>query len=508
MRSIFRGRKKRKSEPTTKVGDTTTRVSSSLQENIDNINEKLCRSQDLVFRSIEFNGKKGVLVFIEPLTDQNQVLKAIIQPLLKVREGKLEEVIIANYLRQTESFDEIIEHLVRGDSILLFSRSEQAFIVGTEATEKRNLTEPDNEAVVRGPHDGLVENIKVNLYNIRHRIQNPNLTVKFFHVGAETRSKLAMLYIRNLAHPDLVKEVEKRINAIRTDTIMSPGFVTEFMEDCPASPFPQALYTERPDRVVSNLMEGRIVMLGEGDPTAVVVPVTLFAFYQTPDDYHSRWMIGSFVRFVRLMSFLIAFLLPSLYIAIVEFHPEVLPISLIYSLKSSIDTIPFPAIIEALLMELTIELIREAGIRLPSRVGQTIGIVGGLVIGDAVVRAGLVSNTMLIVVAITAISSFVVPSHELSTAIRVMRFPLMVAAFSFGFFGIVVGLIIIFMHLVKLESFGTPYLAPFAPLRVKDLKDTFIRLPIWKLNQRPHDPHPQRMKQEEPSRGWKKDEDS
>jgi spore germination protein KA len=247
--------------------------------------------------------------------------------------------------------------------------------------------------------------------------------------------------------------------------------------------------------------------LSEGDPTALIMPVTLFAFYQSPDDYHSRWFVGSFVRTIRFTSFLLAIQLPAIYIAVVSFHPEVLPVDLVYTLKASLDKVPFPPIMEALLMELTLELIREAGIRLPSPVGQTIGIVGGLVMGDAVVRAGLVSYTMVIVVALTAISSFVVPSNEMSTSIRIIRFPLMIAGATFGFFGIVFGMMLVLIHLTKLQSFGTPYFAPAAPLRLKDMKDTFLRLPIWKMNQRPRDSHPRRLKQEDDSsRRWKKDD--
>jgi spore germination protein KA len=329
--------------------------------------------------------------------------------------------------------------------------------------------------------------------------------VRYYNVGKETKTKFAIIYMEDLANPDLIKEVDKRINSISTDTMLSPGFVQEFMEDDPWSPFPQSLNTERPDRVMSHLMEGRVVLLSEGDPTALIIPVTLFAFYQSPDDFHSRWFIGSFVRMIRFASFLLAVQLPALYIALVSYHPEVLPVDLVYSIKASLDKVPYPPILEAFLMELTLELIREAGVRLPSPVGQTIGIVGGLVIGDAAVRAGLASYTMIIVVALTSISSFVVPSNEMSTSVRIIRFPLMFLSATLGFIGIVLGIMTLLIHLTKLQSFGTPYFAPVAPMRLKDLKDTFLRLPIWKMNERPHDPHPQRMKQEDDSsRRWKK----
>ncbi|MGA9174209.1 MAG: spore germination protein, partial [Thermoactinomyces sp.] len=315
-------------------------------------------------------------------------------------------------------------------------------------------------------------------------------------------------YMQHLANPELIEKVDQRLRAISTDTILSPGFIQEYIEDHPFSPFPQALNTERPDRTMANLMEGRVAIFSEADPTALIIPTTLFAFYQTPDDYHSRWIVGSFVRLIRFSAFLIAFILPAFYITVVSFQPEILPVNLGYSIQSTLQTIPFPPVMEALLMELTMELIREAGIRLPSPVGQTIGIVGGLVIGDAVVKAGFISYTMIIVVALTSIASFVVPSNDMSTSIRVLRFPLMISAALFGIIGILFGVMAIIIHLCKLNSFGTPYLSPIIPLRIRDLKDTLIRFPVWKLNERAQDPHPQVLNQERTSREWEQNEKS
>jgi spore germination protein KA len=255
-------------------------------------------------------------------------------------------------------------------------------------------------------------------------------------------------------------------------------------------------------------MEGRVAIMVEGSPTALMAPSTFFMFYQAPDDYNMRWYTGTFVRLIRLASFIIAIGLPAFYIAVVAFHFEVIPDELIMPVKSSINEIAYPPLLEALVMVIIIELIREAGIRLPQPIGQTIGIVGGLVIGDAVVRAGLVSNLMVIVIALTAIASFVVPSNELSTSLRLLTFPLIILAGSLGFVGIIFGMMMILIHLTRLESFGTPYFAPIAPLRLKDLKDTFIRMPIYKMNNRPKDSRAIKRKAIEPSREWKKDEQS
>ncbi|MDN4593147.1 spore germination protein [Polycladomyces subterraneus] len=467
----------------------------------------LFHTNDLKHRTITFQGKQMMILYLESLADTDRIEKEILFPIVREKEGDVQDVITSAHVEKQEDLRSVVDKLVQGQTVIIVEGDAVCYVMDTRTSHNRGIEEPDNERVVRGPHSGFIENLTVNLYQLRTRIENRHLVVRYYNVGKVTKTKIAIVYMENLANPDLIKEVDKRICSISTDTIINPGFIQEFMEDDPWSPFPQSLNTERPDRAMAHLMEGRVVLLSEGDPTALILPVTLFAFYQSPDDFHSRWWVGSFVRMIRLASFLLAIQLPAIYIAVVSFHPEVLPVDLVYTIRATLDRVPFPPILEALLMELSLELIREAGIRLPSPVGQTIGIVGGLVMGDAVVRAGLVSYTMVIVVALTAISSFVVPSNEMSTSIRIIRFPMMIAASFFGFIGIVFGTMLVVIHLIKLVSFGTPYFAPAAPMRLKDMKDTILRMPVWKMNQRPHDPHPQRMKQEDDSsRRWKKDD--
>jgi spore germination protein KA len=481
-------------------------VYSSLQENKEYVENQLFHSSDLKWRSIRFNQTEGLIVFLESLSDLQKIQKEIIQPLEGKSEGNVDEVITSVEITKKSDLNEVPYALIQGNCVLLFEGIVEVFIVDVAAVNIRNISEPVNEGVIRGAHDGFIEHLMTNLYLVRKRVENPNLVVRYYQTGKATKTKLALLYMQDLANPDLVKEVDQRIGSITMDTTISPGFIAELIEDNSFSLFPQILYTERPDRAAVHLMEGRVVIIADGDPSALILPVTFFAFYQSPDDYHSRWIAGSFVRLLRFVSFIIASLIPALYIAVIGFHPEILPENLIYSVKSSIDRVPFPPIVEALIMQITLEVLREAGVRLPSRVGQTIGIVGGLVIGDSVVRAGLISYPMVIVVALTAISSFVAPSNEISTATRILGFPLMILAAMFGLIGITFGMLFILIHLCKLESFGTPYLAPVMPLRMKDMKDTFVRFPIWSLNQRPHDPHPQKYVQERNSRGWEQDD--
>ncbi|GGF16709.1 germination protein KA [Halobacillus andaensis] len=473
----------------------------NLSKNIDYILYALKRTEDLKVRIL----KKGdaALLYFEPLVDQEKVQASIFTP---IEIGKVDSIHEIPNAKETRNLEEAVNSLLRGHAIYIEDDNRRISQFNVTSVFNRNVDEPANEKVVRGAHDGFVENIMVNINLVRKRIEHRDLKVKFYRVGKKTNTNLAILYMEGIADPEVILKMEERIKSIDADKVQSPGYIEEFIEDSAWSPFPQMLNTERPDRVVANLMEGRVALFTEGSPTSLIAPSTFFMFYQAPDDYNTRWYTGTFIRLIRLASFLIAIGLPALYIAIVSFHFEVIPDDLIAPIKSSINEIAYPPVFEALVMVVIIELIRESGIRLPSPVGQTIGIVGGLVIGDAVVRAGLVSNVMVIVIALTAISSFVVPSNELSTTLRLLTFPLIGLSATLGFVGLIFGFLFIAVHLTKLESFGVPYFAPIAPLRLTDLKDTFVRLPIFMLKTRPKDAHPLNDKAIEDSRKWKKNE--
>ena len=390
--------------------------------------------------------------------------------------------------------NEAVNKLLNSYCVLLLPCQKELICIETKSTYYRSVTEPQNEKVIRGAHDGFVESLQVNINLVRNRILNSHLAVKYINLGEESKTRCAILYMGNIANTELVKEIDIRLKNISPDFIMSPGFIEELIVDDPYSLFPQTLNTERPDRVLGNLMEGRVVLLSEGSASAMIFPVTFFSFFQSPDDYNSpNWVLGSFFRLMRFFSFFIAICLPAMYISMVAFNWEVLPISLVIPIKESIENIPYPPLIEAFIMELTIELVREAGIRLPTSIGPVIGIVGGLVIGQAAVEAQLVSNVMVIVVAITATASFVVPNNEMVTSIRFLRFPLMIGAAVMGLLGIILALIVLFMHLCKLESFETPYFSPVSIGRWSDFKDSIFRFPILKMNKRPQELKPQKL---------------
>ncbi|WP_222120690.1 spore germination protein [Paenibacillus sp. Y412MC10] len=454
----------------------------SLDGNISYIRDKLCHTDDLKVRHLTYRGQSSALVYLESTVDPTLIERNVIRPLRQGGDEDLSQLFLTLRLETEHKLDQGTQSLLSGNC-LFFTKDDmkQFYVLTTPAKYERSITEPENEGIIRGAHNGFIEDLTVNLYQIRQQISSTDLKVHYHNIGNTAPRKVAVMYMNNLADPGVIKKVEDRLKGISIDSVLSTGFIQEFMEDQPFSIFPQFLNTERPDHTGAYLLDGHVVIMLEGDPTALIVPVSFFCFYQTPDDYSNRWMIASFVRFIRLLSFITAFQLPAFYIAIVAFHSNILPIQLFFTVQGSLTRVPYPPLVEAMLLELIFELLREAGLRLPSRVGQTIGIVGGLVIGDAIVKAGFVSYTMIIVVALTAISSFLIPSNEMSSAIRILRFPLMICASIFGLIGIAFGLTILFIHLCKLESFGKPYLSPLAPLKIKSFKDAFLRFPIWTI---------------------------
>ncbi len=479
------------------------KISASIEENIIYIKAVLNETNDLIVKEIEIKNTIGSLIYLESISDIEKIQTNFLKVIQESEEKYLDTILKSMEVEIFDDLDKGIENILLGKCLLILNNYTQIFLLPTVKVFNRTITEPTNEKVIRGSHEGFVEDIMINLSLIRKYINNPNLTIKYLVVGNESKTKVAIVYLRNLANSTILKEVERRINSISSDMVTSPGYMEEFIEDTPSSIFPQLLNTEKPSRVMANLLEGRIAVFAHGSPTALILPITFFAFYQSPDDYNSRWMIGTFYRIIRLISFIIAIILPAFYIAVTAFHFEVIPPDLVLIVKGSIDRIPYPPLIEAFILEIIIELIREAGIRLPTSIGQTIAIVGGLVIGDAIVKAGLVSNIMIIVVALTSIASFVVPSNEMNASITLLRFPFMILASFLGFIGITFGMVVLGVHLCKLESFGIPYFAPLAPLKISDLKDTFVRLPVWKFNTRPLDSHAKKIKQQGISRKWK-----
>ncbi|WP_155591077.1 spore germination protein [Lysinibacillus cavernae] len=438
-------------------------------------------SSDLTVRQVDWHeGNTAILCFYASLVDAKEVQKVLdtIYARLDTDKPFWSETLITTL--ENLALPQAIERVCQGETVVILPETRKMLTLTIVNEVRRNLEEPMNEHILRGSHEGLIERADTNLALIRKRVNNPALVVKSFLIGQQTKTKAYYLYMDGVIQQETLQEMEKRIAAINIDYFYSIGQLSDALEDSVLSPFPQLLNTEHPDRVVANLVEGKVVVMTNISPSALIGPVTFFSFYQTPDDYNGRVVVGSFYKIVRLLSFITAVFLPAFYIAVISFHFEVLPLELSNQVKNDVNNIPYRPLIEALILEIIMELIRESSIRLPQSVGQTIGIVGGLVIGDAIVSAGLVSNLMVIVVALTAISSYVVPSVELNSTIRMLRFPFMVLASLFGFLGIVVGVIILLIHLISLTSLKQPYFSPIIPFQPKAVYKIFLRWPFIK----------------------------
>ncbi|WP_093230913.1 spore germination protein [Thermoflavimicrobium dichotomicum] len=476
-----------------------------LEENINFIQTLLGNSGDLVTRQfmIQYDPDvQAAIIYLDELVAKEINHNYVLRPLMKFSEiphkkGRdiwdmaYQSLVQAGETKVEEEMKKAIDAILCGDTVLFIDGYAKTMIIGTRGWQTRGISEPRAESVVRGPREGMSETLLFSLGMIRRRLKDPDLRVKMHTIGKRTKTIVSLLYVDGIVEPKIVEEVENRLKRIQIDGILETGYIEEFIQDQTWSPFPQLQNTERPDAVVAHLLEGKVAILVDGTPHALIAPAVFTQFYYSPEDYYERFHIATFLRFVRIISFFVALALPALYIAFVSFHPEMIPSKLQLAMAAGRATVPFPSIIEALMMEMSVEVLREASIRLPGPVGPTIGIVGALVIGDAAVRAGLVSPAMVIVVGLTTISSYANPNYNAAISVRLIRFPLMILAAIFGLYGIMLGLMLLLIHLVQLRSFGVPYMAPYAPLNRSDFKDTLIRVP-WKwMNKRPSFFHPE-----------------
>ncbi|MBE5100302.1 spore germination protein [Bacillus aryabhattai] len=464
---------------------------------------------DLTVRHLELkkDNKQAVLIYLSSLIDKDLIHEHILYPLINSDEyTKMPSPSVTiGKVESSNNWNDIEVKIFQGESILLIDGQTEAMILGTPGWPQRAIEDPQLETSLKGAHIGFGETSERNIALIRRYIPNRQLKIKEMTVGSRSRSKVSILYLEDVVNPELLQELKNRIEQIHVDFILNTGELEQFIEDNPYSPFPQFISTERPDAAASHIFQGRMIVMVDGSSAVLVTPVTLISFFQNVDDYGSRLLSSNFIRLLRVVSFFIAILLPSLYISLISFNYELIPIKILLNIGKYRSEVPFPPFIEALIMEISLEMLREAGVRLPAPIGQTVGIVGAIVIGQAAVQAGIVSNMMIIVVSSTAIASFIIPNYDMSSAIRLLRFPMMLIASWFGIVGIVIGLMTIIGHIISLESLGTPYASPFAPIRFPEWKDTFIRFPLWKMVNRPSSAKPVQVKRQGTNR-FRRDE--
>jgi spore germination protein KA len=383
------------------------------------------------------------------------------------------------------SRDETIYEIINGSIVIVFEGIDKALAVNLMNGEKRSVAEPTSQTVIRGPKDAFIESISTNVSLIRRRIRNKNLHFEQYTIGEDTQTSVYLGFFKGIANEAILQEVRNRLKKIKVSAIFESGNIEELIADKTFTLFPLALNTERPDTVAANLMEGKMVILIDGTPFALIVPAVFVNFFESPEDYYQSFFLGSFLRMIRYLSFMIALLTPAIYVGVLTYHHELLPTTLLLSVISQREGIPFPAVVEVLVMEITFEILREAGVRMPRVVGQMVSIVGALVIGQAAAEAGIISNIMIIIVSITAIANFVSPIYSFATASRLLRFLLILFAAILGLYGVLLVLVAMVAHLAALRSFGVPYLAPIAPFIIEDQKDVFVRFPFWNMKKRP-----------------------
>ncbi|KAA9031580.1 spore germination protein [Niallia endozanthoxylica] len=490
-------KKKKEKKPTASNNQENSKpkeaLSGNLDQDVDTFRSIYQNCSDVVFRSFFISGqKKAMLIYIEGLSDVEGIENFVLLPFMREisPSGSLNEYLEhkmpVSKVKKVNTVAGCIESISNGNPLLLCEGDVNAYSLGLAKREQRSIEEPVAEGGIRGSREGFTESLAIGTSLLRRIIKSPALKMQSMTIGSYSRTNVVLAYIEGVADKTLIEEIMNRLNRIKIDGILESGYIEEMIEDNPYSPFPQIMTTERPDIACSNLLEGRAAILIEGTPFCLIAPISFFSLLQSHEDYYQRFMIGTVIRWLRYLFLGISLLLPSLYVAVLTFHQEMVPAQLLLSMAASREAVPFPAIVEALLMEIAFEALREAGIRLPKQIGSAVSIVGALVIGQAAVQAGLVSAPMVIIVAMTGISSFMVPRYIAGIAIRMLRFPIMLLASTLGLLGIVMGVIAIAIHLCTLRSFGVPYLSPLAPLKARELKDVLWRSPLWMMDTRPH----------------------
>lgn len=473
-------------------------VFENIQENINFINTLFKDSHDIIIKELYIGQPAllGAIVYFDGMVDKEIIHDQIVRlDLLNTEElfkkGSINIDIIrhkfstVSEVTQSNTFKELIYFLLNGYTLMFVNFSKSALIINASNMNDRQIEEPSSEKTIKGPRDGFVENIITNITLIRRRIKDPNLAVEFINVGRRSQTSVAVVYINGLINSEFPKEIKKRILQIDTDGIIGSAQIEELIETHKWTIFPQVLSTERPDKATLQILEGRLAVIVDGTPFVSIFPTTFHMLLNSTDDHYERSIIVSIVRLVRYFSLFIGTTLPALYIALTAYHPGMLPTSLALTITGSRIGLPFPLFLEIFMMEASIDILQEAAIRLPRLLSQTISILGGLVIGQATVQAGIVSPIIVVIVSITAISSFAFPVYSVTLSIRIVRMLLIFSATFLGLYGIVMALLVILIHMASLEDFNIRYLSDYSPYDLQLLRDIVFKAPKSFITRRP-----------------------
>jgi len=476
-------------------------VSVSLTANLDRVRAVFSDCADIVIREFKIGIGEQVrafVVFVDGMVDKTLLHQNLLKPLMldarisipnqglnrqRVQEMIRDSTLTIADVKEIADFDRVMEGVLSGDTAVFIDGYSAALLAGIRGWETRGVEQPDTEMVVRGPREGFTETLRTNTSLLRRKIKNSNLKIETMKIGRQTRTDVAVAYLKGVANDKVVEEVRRRLKDIDIDGVLESGYLEEYIEDAPFSPFATVGNTEKPDVVAAKLLEGRVAILVDGTPFVLTVPCLFIESFLVAEDYYSRPYYATLIRWIRFLAFLLTIASPAAYVTLTTFHQEMIPTPLFLTVAAAREGIPFPAVVEALMMGIIFEILREAGVRLPRPVGQAISIVGALVIGEMAVAAGLIGSSMVIVVALTAIAGFVVSAQ--SDAASIIRLILLALAGAMGQFGIMVGLLGLLIHLCSLRSFGVPFFSPLGPLTVQDLKDVLVRAPWWAMVRRP-----------------------
>ena len=477
-------------------------ISTSLADNLQKLIDKFGSSPDLVIRKFAIIDVQiqVAAMYIDGLVEKVMVDDLVTHAMsLNSHTEEQQDITsgtdVFEYIKEKalsigeekiiKDWEGLMAALLAGETVILIDGSAEGVSGNTSGGEVRAVTAATTQVAIRGSKESFTEAIGTNLALVRRRIKSSNLWVETFKIGEVTQTDVSIMYINGIAGDKTIKQLRSNLKQIKIDALLESGYIEQYIEEKKYSPFPTIYNTERPDSVAANLLEGRIAIFVDGTPFVLIAPATFFMFFHSVDDYYQRFDISSFIRLLRFVCLLISLFGPAIFISVVNFHQEMIPTPLLINLASQREGVPFPAFIEAVMMEVTFEIIREAGIRLPSQIGQTVSIIGGLVLGQAAVQAGIVSPAMVIVVSITGISSFATPAFNMALAIRFLRFVILFIAGFMGLYGIVLMGIILVAHMCSLRSLGVPYMSPIAPFIPEDQKDTIIRAPLQLMKSRP-----------------------
>ncbi|MEA4924551.1 MAG: spore germination protein [Syntrophomonadaceae bacterium] len=474
----------------------------SLETKIQMLQPYLKKGADIIVRTFYLEGEPPLAaasIHLNQVIDERTLNQDILKPLMincrreSVQQSGARNLIDAIYktsitasqISKINTLAALVQNIYDGLTVLLFDGLVEVLVLDIHGGPYRAIEAPAAENTLRGSQEGFIERLDVNLAMVRRRLRDPNLVVEKTIVGKRTRTNVALLYIDDIADAAVVDEVKNRISRIDVDGIVAAGYIEQFIQDSAWSIFPQVFITERPDKLVAQLLEGRIAVIVDNTPITFAVPALFVQFMQAPEDYYEGSIFSSYIRLLRYIALLIAISLPALYIALLTYQPELIPYDLLISFARARANVPFPVMVEALIMEIIIQTVIEAGLRLPQQIGQTVGVVSGIILGQAAISAKLASPIVILIISISIICTFALPSASMVLTTRVLRLPIMLLAATFGLFGIAFGWIVVQAHLISLESIGAPYFAPLAPMRYADLKDSFIRVFWQKMNQRP-----------------------